>query len=129
MVGKMGCVASLLAPPLSAQMIGLRRYYFLSKWNIFDLVILLVACVDLILELAIPQSTSRFSPAVLRVVRILRILRIGRVLRLVKVRAYYCLCRDLGYAPVVWSYTFVVWPYTFVVWPYTFVVWPVLQCL
>lgn len=53
---------------------------------------------DLIVELSIPQSTSRFSPAVLRVVRILRILRIGRVLRLIKVG----LC-DLSYSILILS--------------------------
>jgi hypothetical protein len=69
------------------KLIGLRKYYFLSKWNIFDFVILLVAIVDIIVELSLPEGAAdtRFSPSVIRIVRVLRILRVGRVLRLIKV--------------------------------------------
>ena len=69
------------------KMIGLRQYYFLSKWNIFDFLILLVAIVDIIVELSLPEGAAdtRFSPSVIRIVRVLRILRVGRVLRLIKV--------------------------------------------
>ena len=66
-------------------MVGLRKYYWYSKWNLFDFLILLVSLVEIILELSFPMSSSKFSPAVLRIVRILRILRVGRVLRLAKV--------------------------------------------
>lgn len=69
----------------SSQLIGLRKYYFLSKWNIFDLLILGVSLVDVIIELSVPQSNSKFSPGVFRLVRIFRILRVSRVLRLLKV--------------------------------------------
>ena len=68
------------------QIVGLRQYYFYSKWNIFDFFILLVSLVDIIVELSLPESTSSFSPAVLRIIRVFRILRVGRGLRLVKVR-------------------------------------------
>ena len=74
-----------MSPSTPQQIIGLRKHYFLSKWNVADLLILIVAMADLTVELSLPQSTSRFSPAVLRVVRILRILRVGRVVRLMKV--------------------------------------------
>ena len=74
------------------KIVGHRQYYFYSKWNVFDFVILLVAIVDIIVELSLPQdSTSRFSPSVLRVVRVLRVLRVGRVLRLIKVISFLCL--------------------------------------
>ena len=81
-----GCLISsgnALLP--SPQIIGLRKHYFYSKWNIFDFLILIVSIVDLIVELSLPEETSTFSPAVLRLVRVLRFVRVGRVLRLVKV--------------------------------------------
>ena len=71
---------------LPLQLVGLRQYYFYSKWNIFDFFILLVSLVDIIVELSLPESMSSFSPAVLRIIRVFRILRVGRGLRLVKVR-------------------------------------------
>ena len=71
---------------------GLRKYYFLSKWNLFDLLILVVSLVDVVIELSIPQSNSKFSPAVFRLVRIFRILRVSRVLRLLKVCVCVCVC-------------------------------------
>ena len=37
------------------KMVGLRQYYFLSKWNIFDFLILLIAIVDIIVELSLPE--------------------------------------------------------------------------
>lgn len=66
---------------------GLRHHYFLSKWNIFDFIILIISLVDIVVELSLPEdyADSHFSPAVIRVVKVLRILRVGRVLRLVKV--------------------------------------------
>ena len=69
------------------KLVGLRQHYFLSKWNIFDFLILLVAIVDIIVELSLPEGAAdtRFSPSVIRIVRVLRILRVGRVLRLIKV--------------------------------------------
>lgn len=76
------------------KVIGLRQHYFLSKWNIFDFLVLLVALVDIVVEVSVPEdSTTRFSPSVLRVVGVLKVLRVGRVLRLIKVRnsTTYCL--------------------------------------
>ena len=78
------CLAYIVEAVL--KIIGLRQYYFLSKFNIFDFIVLLVALVDIIVELSVPEdSTTRFSPSVFRVVRVLKILRVGRVLRLLKV--------------------------------------------
>ncbi len=75
---------------LVLKMIGLRHYYFLSKWNLFDFAVFLVSVVDVILELALPmdQENVAFPPVVFRVVSVLRILRVGRVLRLFKVCTY-----------------------------------------
>ena len=69
------------------KLIALRQFYFQSKWNIFDFAILFIALVDIIVELSLPEEAvnTKFSPAVIRIVRVLRILRVGRVLRLVKV--------------------------------------------
>jgi sodium/hydrogen exchanger 10/11 len=68
------------------KIVGLRKYYFLSKWNLFDLLILAVSLGDVVLELSVPQTNSQFSSAaVLRLVRIFRIMRVSRVLRLLKV--------------------------------------------
>lgn len=66
---------------------GLRQHYFLSKWNVFDFIILLVSLVDIIVELSLPDdyADAHFSPAAFRVVKVLRVLRMGRVLRLIKV--------------------------------------------
>ena len=47
------------------QIIGLRLHYFRSKWNLFDLLILLVTVVDIVVELGLPESTTYFSPAAL----------------------------------------------------------------
>ena len=78
------CMAYIIEAIL--KIIGLRQYYFLSKFNIFDFIVLLVALVDIVVELSVPEdSTTRFSPSVFRVVRVLKILRVGRVLRLLKV--------------------------------------------
>ena len=70
------------------KIIGLRHHYFLSKWNIFDFIILIISLVDIVVELSLPEdyTDSHFSPAVIRVVKVLRILRVGRVLRLMKVQ-------------------------------------------
>ena len=86
--------------------IGLRQYYFLSKWNIFDFLILLVAIVDIIVELSLPEGTAdtRFSPSVIRIVRVLRILRVGRVLRLIKVIISLSSVSPLPLYPLFFSY-------------------------
>eukprot|EP01135_Chromosphaera_perkinsii_P010654 Nk52_evm54s2192 gene=Nk52_evmTU54s2192 len=72
------------------KILGLRKYYFKSWWNIFDFVILLVSIMDVILDFVV-TSTS-FSPSILRLARIFRVFRVGRVLRLV--RAMFPLMRD-----------------------------------
>ncbi len=69
------------------KIIGLRHYYFLSQWNLFDLAIFIVSLIDITLELVRPmdQANVAFPPAIFRVVGVLKILRVGRVLRLFKV--------------------------------------------
>ena len=63
--------------------------------------ILGVSLIDVIIELSIPQSNSKFSPGVFRLVRIFRILRVSRVLRLLKVsvcvRVCVCVCVCMTY--------------------------------
>ena len=61
-------------------MIGLRLYYWLSKWNLFDIFILFVCLVEIAIEIAFPMNSYSFSPGVLRIVRILRIGRLVKVI-------------------------------------------------
>lgn len=73
--------------PLSSQIIGLRKYYWLSKWNIFDLAITIISVLDTtVLDITVP-SIKGINPSIIRVVRLVRVLRILRAGRLVKVCA------------------------------------------
>ena len=76
---------------LLLKIIGLRHFYFRSKWNLFDFVIFIVSVIDIIIELALPAELENvaFSPTIFKVVRVFRILRMGRVLRLIKVSSIH----------------------------------------
>ena len=77
-----------------------RRWYFKSKWNLFDFVILIFSFIDIILDKTLFESleaeqdsedcenlaTSLFSPSIFRIAKAVRLLRLLRSLRLVKVR-------------------------------------------
>jgi sodium/hydrogen exchanger 10/11 len=68
------------------KMLGLRKYYWFSKWNIFDFFITVISVLDTtVLDVAVP-SIKGVNPGIIRVLRlfrILRILRAGRLLRVV----------------------------------------------
>ncbi|XP_072046818.1 sperm-specific sodium:proton exchanger-like [Amphiura filiformis] len=66
------------------KIVGLRKYYFFSHWNQFDLFIIVLSLVDIILDITI-GDTGGFSPQVFKLVKILRLFRGLRMLRLVKV--------------------------------------------
>ena len=70
---------------LQSQIIGLRKYYWLSKWNLFDFAITIVSVLDTtVLDITVP-SIKGINPSIIRIVRLVRILRIVRAGRLVKV--------------------------------------------
>ena len=66
------------------QIAGLRKYYFFSHWNQFDMFIIILSMVDIILDTTI-GDTGGFSPQMLKVVKLFRLLRGLRMLRLFKV--------------------------------------------
>ncbi|XP_077994372.1 sperm-specific sodium:proton exchanger-like [Glandiceps talaboti] len=66
------------------KLIGLRKHYFFSYWNIFDFLIMLLSIVDLIVEFTM-GDTAKFNPNILKVIRVFKVLRAFRGLRLVKV--------------------------------------------
>uniref|UniRef100_A0A8C8SP78 Sodium channel protein n=1 Tax=Pelusios castaneus TaxID=367368 RepID=A0A8C8SP78_9SAUR len=66
------CVMKLLA---------LRRFYFTSGWNIFDLSVVIMSVVGTVLSDIVNAFENYFSPTIFRVIRLAQI---GRILRLVR---------------------------------------------
>jgi len=67
-------------------MLAFRGYFYKDKWNLMDLIIVLLSIVDLVVDLATEGATGSFSPSVLKLAKVFRILRMGRLLKLIKVR-------------------------------------------
>ncbi|XP_077865611.1 sperm-specific sodium:proton exchanger-like [Saccoglossus kowalevskii] len=67
------------------KMIGLRKYYFYSYWNIFDFIIILLSIADTVLDVTYNDSTESFNPNIFKVIKVFKILRAFRGLRLVKI--------------------------------------------
>lgn len=80
---------------LCFQLVGLRRHYFRSKWNIFDFVVLIIAVGDVILDFTVfdgsdctssgDNAAGAVDPNIIKIFRSLRIFRLIRSMRLVKV--------------------------------------------
>ena len=79
-------------------MTGLRCYYFKSKWNLFDFLILIAAIVDVVLEATVllnddsncqgqqrQVNAKLVDPTVLKIFRGIKLFRLVRSLRLFKV--------------------------------------------
>ncbi len=74
-------------------MLGFRKYYFYSRWNQFDIVIVLLSLVDLIVDEALlsqvddVQDCGAYNPnfSLLKIAKVVRLVRLLRSLRLVKV--------------------------------------------
>ena len=66
-------------------MLAFRKYYFKDKWNILDLVIVILSIVDVVVDVYTDGAMGSFSPSVLKLAKICRILRMGRLLKLLKV--------------------------------------------
>ena len=68
------------------KLLGFRKHYFFDKWNIFDLIILLVTTADVIVGWLIPEDCQNtvFSASSLKTIKWFRILRITRVGKLLK---------------------------------------------
>ena len=64
---------------------GFRKYYFFDKWNIFDLLILVITTIDVIIDYQFPEcNDNSFSASGLKVIKVFRIMRISRVVKLIK---------------------------------------------
>ncbi|CAG7722563.1 unnamed protein product [Allacma fusca] len=62
------------------KIIGLRKFYFIVPWNIFDLVLVVASIVDI----SVGEKFSAIFLVPPTMLRIVRVFRIGRVLRLIK---------------------------------------------
>ncbi|KAJ8784062.1 hypothetical protein J1605_008562 [Eschrichtius robustus] len=60
---------------------ALRQYYFISGWNLFDCVIVVISIVSTMVSALKTQAHIPFPPTLFRIVRLARI---GRILRLVR---------------------------------------------
>ncbi|XP_070552787.1 sperm-specific sodium:proton exchanger-like [Ptychodera flava] len=56
------------------KLLGLRKYYFYSYWNIFDFLIMLLSVIDIVLDLSLGNSAS-FNPNIFKVLRVFKVLR------------------------------------------------------
>ena len=66
-------------------MLGLRKYYWFSKWNIFDFAITILSILDTtVVDIAVP-TVKGVNPGLFRILSVFRILRIIRAGRLLKV--------------------------------------------
>ena len=66
-------------------MLAFRGYYFKDKWNIIDLIIVILSIVDVFIDIFTEGESNNFSPGVLKLSKVLRIFRMGRLLKLMKV--------------------------------------------
>ncbi|XP_078585490.1 sperm-specific sodium:proton exchanger-like isoform X2 [Branchiostoma floridae x Branchiostoma japonicum] len=64
------------------KIIALRKHYFFSHWNQFDLFIIAVSIIDIVLDNIF--GNVDFNPAIFRIAKIFRLLRAMRMLRLSK---------------------------------------------
>uniref|UniRef100_A0A8B9EUI8 Sodium channel protein n=1 Tax=Anser cygnoides TaxID=8845 RepID=A0A8B9EUI8_ANSCY len=63
------------------KLVALRQYYFSNAWNIFDIVVVIIASLSLLLS-GIGKALEHFLPPTL--FRVIRLARIGRILRLIR---------------------------------------------
>lgn len=68
------------------KVIGFRKFYFKEKWNLFDLIILIITTIDVGLELYDQGcgTNNKFSASGFKVIKVFRILRISRIGKLLK---------------------------------------------
>ncbi|KAI8489565.1 Sodium/hydrogen exchanger 10 [Branchiostoma belcheri] len=64
------------------KIVALRKHYFFSHWNQFDLFIIAVSIIDIVLDNIF--GNVDFNPAIFRIAKIFRLLRAMRMLRLSK---------------------------------------------
>ena len=70
----------------SLKLYALRRAYFRSKWNNFDLFLLILSLVDIIIDLSTSgnEESESFSPVMLRMAKACKIMRFIRSFRLTR---------------------------------------------
>lgn len=66
------------------KIMGLGKLYWKSPWNIFDFLLLILAFVDVIMELFLDESAIAFSPTFFKFAKAFKSLRVSRLLRLFK---------------------------------------------
>ena len=103
------CFFVIYTVEAAIKMHALKWSYFRSKWNTFDVVILILSAVDLIIDMSTNADNEGISPSMLRTAKVFRVLRAVRAFRLAKfglphvrksvdraINRHLWLCYDIG---------------------------------